>query len=119
MIVYDVTDPESFRQVEMWMGEVDKFAAPNVNRLLIGNKIDLAGERKVKTEEGAALAKKYGIKFLETSAKAATNVVDAFKEMTKEMHSRIIKKPTPGPVVPTPSTTTKKSTNSQLSYLFR
>jgi len=100
MVVYDITDPESFKSVEMWMGEIDKFAAAGVNKLLIGNKLDMASERKVSTEQGAALAKQYGIKFLETSAKNATNVLDAFKTMTGEMHARITKKstikPTPG-----------------------
>ncbi len=59
-------------------------------------------ERKVSTEEGAALAKKYGIKFLETSAKNSTNVIDAFKAMTAEMHTRIMKKK-PTSAGPTPS----------------
>jgi Ras-related protein Rab-1A len=93
MIVYDVTDRDSFKAVEMWMGEVDKFAAPTVSRLLIGNKCDLNNERKVPVEEGQALAKKLGIKFVETSAKMAMAVSDAFKTMTQEMHTRINKKP--------------------------
>ena len=101
MVVYDITDPESFKSVEMWMGEIDKFAAAGVSKLLIGNKLDMASERKVSTEEGAALAKRYNIKFLETSAKSSTNVLDAFKTMTAEMHNRVAKKttsakPTPG-----------------------
>jgi GTPase SAR1 family protein len=101
MVVYDLTDPESFKNVEMWMGEIDKFAASGVSKLLIGNKLDMAADRKVSTEEGAALAKKYNIKFLETSAKSSTNVLDAFKTMTEEMHARVSKKtssvkPTPG-----------------------
>lgn len=93
MIVYDITDRDSFSAVEMWMGEVDKFAAPTVNRLLIGNKCDLTSERKVSMEEGQALAKKHGLKFIETSAKNTANVIEAFKVMTGEMHSRILKKP--------------------------
>ncbi len=94
MIVYDITDPESFKAVEMWMGEIEKFAAAGVSKLLIGNKLDMAGERKVSTEQGAALAKHYGIKFLETSAKSATNVLEAFKTMTGEMYNRVAKKNT-------------------------
>ena len=98
MIVYDITDAESFNAVQMWMAEVEKFAAPNVSKLLIGNKLDLAHDRKVTTEQGAALAKQYGIKFLETSAKNSTNVHQAFKTMTGEMHTRIMKKTTPKPM---------------------
>ena len=94
MIVYDITDPESFKSVEMWMGEIDKFAAAGVSKLLIGNKLDMATERRVSTEQGAALAKHYGIKFLETSAKSAANVLEAFKTMTQEMYGRVAKKNT-------------------------
>ena len=52
MIVYDITDRESFKSVDNWMSEVDKFASQNVNKLLIGNKIDLTSDREVTYEEG-------------------------------------------------------------------
>jgi len=114
MIVYDVTDPESFKAVEMWMGEIEKFAAAGVSKLLIGNKCDLATERKVTTEQGQALAKHYGIKFLETSAKNSTNVLEAFKTMTGEMYNRVAKKntlkATPGNTMEKPRSIFKKNT---------
>jgi Ras-related protein Rab-8A len=46
----------------------------HVNKILIGNKCDMDGEREVSTEEGAQLAAEYGIQFFETSAKNDTNV---------------------------------------------
>ena len=93
MIVYDITDIDSFNSVEMWMAEVDKFASPSVNRLLIGNKVDLSAQRKIPFEKGAALAKEHKIKFLETSAKSTTNVIEAFKTMTEEVFGRMVKTP--------------------------
>lgn len=45
-----------------------------MNKILIGNKCDMDGEREVSTEEGAQLAAEYGIQFFETSAKNDTNV---------------------------------------------
>lgn len=95
MVVYDVTDEESFKAVEMWVEEINKFATSGVCKLLIGNKIDLTSERKVSKEQGVALAKHYGAKYVETSAKDATNVQQAFKLMTQEMYGRSSKKPTP------------------------
>ena len=78
------------------MTEVEKHAAANVNKVLIGNKLDLSDSRKVTKEEGAALAKHYGMKFIETSARTSSNVHDAFKMMATEIQTRIAAKPTPG-----------------------
>ena len=95
MIVYDVTDPDSFRAVDGWLADVDKLASSSVTKLLIGNKADLAGQRKITYEEGLALAKKCGMHFLETSAKSATNVQESFRLLTEQIYNRVIKNPTP------------------------
>lgn len=41
IVVYDITDRQSFESIREWMGEVRKFAKPNVIILLVGNKKDL------------------------------------------------------------------------------
>ena len=46
--------------------------------ILIGNKKDLEDKRQVTYEEGESFAKENGLMFLETSAKTAYNVVEAF-----------------------------------------
>eukprot|EP00826_Nyctotherus_ovalis_P029922 TRINITY_DN2373_c0_g2_i12.p3 TRINITY_DN2373_c0_g2~~TRINITY_DN2373_c0_g2_i12.p3 ORF type:complete len:107 (-),score=31.28 TRINITY_DN2373_c0_g2_i12:150-470(-) len=76
----------------MWIGEVNRLAMANVAKILVGNKADLTAERRVSHEEGEGLAKKYGIKFLESSAKSAFNVLDVFQTMTKEMLEKVNKK---------------------------
>ena len=91
MVVYDVTDVESFKAVESWLTEVDKRASASVSKLLIGNKADLAGQRKVTYEEGLEMAKKWGMGFLETSAKSGTNIRESFKVLTEEIHGKITK----------------------------
>lgn len=88
IVVYDITDRESFDQVTHWMGEVDNHAAAEVCRLLVGNKADLEDKRAVKTEEGEALARQYGIPFMETSAKASQGVDDMFMTMTQAMKKK-------------------------------
>ncbi len=93
IIVYDVTDRDSFDNVRQWMHEIDRFANENVNRLLVANKCDLEGQRKVPYEEGAQIAKHYQIPFLETSAKNAINVEETFLTMTREIQERIQKQP--------------------------
>ena len=89
VIVYDITDRDSFESVKNWMVEIDKYAQENVNKLLIGNKCDLTSKRQVAHEEGAELAKQLRIEFLETSAKEVTNVENLFKNMAESILTRI------------------------------
>jgi len=74
IIVYDVTNKDSFDNVRQWMQEIDRFATENVNKLLIGNKCDLEEKREVSYEEGLELAKNFDVPFLEVSAKNSTNI---------------------------------------------
>lgn len=55
ILVYDITDRQSFKDIENWLAEVDKFGNENVVKLLVGNKSDLENNRQVKTEEGINL----------------------------------------------------------------
>ncbi|KAK5843294.1 hypothetical protein PVK06_005746 [Gossypium arboreum] len=79
-IVYDVTDQESFNNVKQWLSEIDRYASDNVNKLLVENKCDLTANKVVSYETAKAFADEIGIPFLETSAKDATNVEQAFME---------------------------------------
>jgi hypothetical protein len=45
--VYDITDRDSFENVKQWLNEIERFACPNVNKLLVGNKCDLEAKRAV------------------------------------------------------------------------
>lgn len=85
IIVYDVTDRESFNSVKRWMAEIKKHTQADVLRLLVANKTDMSDKREVKTEEGLNLASSYGVGFVEASAKDATNVTEAFTRLSKEM----------------------------------
>ena len=88
LLVYDVTDEQSFHNVATWMDQIDQHADRSVNRILLGNKCDLL-ERVVSTERGQQLAKKYGIPFFETSAKSDFNVTEAFETMAFEVRKRL------------------------------
>ena len=74
IIVYDVTDRDSFENVRQWMHEIERFANPGVCKILVGNKCDMEEIRKVTHDEGAELARHFEIPFLETSAKNSINV---------------------------------------------
>ena len=84
-MVYDVTNQDSFEHVEDWLGEVNRYANENTAKLLVGNKADLI-DRKVVSEEAARrFADKLGVSLVETSAKASTNVDEAFLTMAREL----------------------------------
>jgi len=53
--------------------------------MLVGNKCDKTYEREVSREEGAALARKFGCEFLETSAKTAQNVERLFTNLVRTL----------------------------------
>jgi len=85
ILVYDITDLDSFNNLNSWLMEIEKNASKNAYKILIGNKSDLENERKVKFSQGKEFAKQYGMKFFETSAKNTTNVIEAFTAITKEI----------------------------------
>eukprot|EP00922_Rhytidocystis_sp_ex-Travisia-forbesii_P038040 GHVS01056656.1.p1 GENE.GHVS01056656.1~~GHVS01056656.1.p1 ORF type:complete len:203 (+),score=12.36 GHVS01056656.1:178-786(+) len=89
IIVYDVTDKESFNNVKTWMQEIDRYAVDNVNKLLVGNKCDLGSKKVVSYNQGKELADSFHMPFIETSAKNAHNVEQAFQMMASEIKHRV------------------------------
>ena len=92
LVVYDITDRESFENLNSWLIEIEKNANKNVYKLLIGNKCDLEEKRKVSYQEGKDFATSNGMQFIETSAKADTKVKDAFELLTQEIIKSTITK---------------------------
>ncbi|KAM8904542.1 ras-related protein Rab-1B-like isoform 1-T1 [Spinachia spinachia] len=89
IIVYDVTEQESFHNVKQWLDEIDRYACENVSRLLVGNKSDLVSKKVVDIATAQDLALSLKVPFLETSAKSSDNVERAFLTMASEIHKRV------------------------------
>jgi len=53
--------------------------------IVVANKADLEYERQVGTHEGRDLAKHFGCRFIETSAKQRLNVDEAFFNLVREI----------------------------------
>jgi Ras-related protein Rab-1A len=100
---------DSFNNVKQWLQEIDRYATEGVNKLLVGNKSDMADKKVVeytvakvrvlgsvvRTPKLTSLgvqefADSLGIPFLETSAKNATNVEQAFLTMARQIKVRTI-----------------------------
>ena len=85
LLIYDISARDSFKELENWLGEVERNATPQVLKILIGNKCDLDEQRQITVDEGEAFAARNGMKFIETSAKNNTNVNEAFEALAKIM----------------------------------
>jgi Ras-related protein Rab-2A len=89
MLVYDITRRETFEHLTTWLDDAKAHSSSQMVIMLIGNKCDLEVKREVKYEEGEAFAKEHGLIFMETSAKTAQNVEEAFINTAKEIYSKI------------------------------
>ena len=85
LLLYDVTDKDSFKNLSNWLIEIEKNASKNVLKVLIGNKSDLEDKRLVSYNQGKEFADTYGLKFIETSAKKNLNVNEAFETLGREL----------------------------------
>ena len=93
IILYDITQKSSFEHIRNWITEIDKFGKQGVLKVIVGNKLDLENNRKIKKEDAENLALKYGVKLWEVSAKDNTNIEEMFVDTIKtllERNSKII-----------------------------
>ena len=89
IIVYDITNRESFNNVNVWLEECKSQTSKTTFIVLVGNKSDLEDERQVTKEEGQELAEKLGIPFFEASAKTGDNVREIFYNSIDEIAKKI------------------------------
>ena len=85
MVVYDITNMDSFRHVQNWIEDIRNQSPKTVLIILIGNKIDLEDKRVISYDEGSEFAIKNGIIFGETSAKSGDGIDDIFLKSAKEI----------------------------------
>ncbi|XP_068654611.1 ras-related protein RABF2a-like [Aristolochia californica] len=85
IIVYDITNAASFTRAKKWVQEIQAQGSSSTVIAVAGNKADLLEARQVTTEEGQMYAQENGLFFMETSAKAATNVNEIFYEIAKRL----------------------------------
>ncbi len=90
LLVYDITRRETFTQLEKWLAEARENASDNMVIMLIGNKVDLDHKRAVTYQDGSDFASKNHLIFLETSAKTAANVEEAFVQTAQKIYQNIL-----------------------------
>lgn len=90
-LVYDITNKDSFINVQTWIDECKSQCPSTITLFLIGNKTDLNDNRAVTYEEGENLAKLNDMKFFETSAKENFNINEVFNTSAQDIASKIDK----------------------------
>jgi small GTP-binding protein len=96
LIVYSITKKETFSAIDFWMKSLRDHADGQIVVFVVGNKTDLAGQRQITAEEGAAKAESCGAEFAEVSAKTGYGIGDLFVAiphafMEKEAQGRAAK----------------------------
>ena len=81
IVVYDITNKDSFNGAKAWVKELRRRGDPNVVIALAGNKSDLEHKRAVELEDAQTYAQENNILHVETSAKNAKNVKELFVEI--------------------------------------
>ena len=79
LIVYDITDVDSFQKMSMWVTELRQQLGPDLPIIIVGNKCDLEKNRQIKLVEAEGYARKLGLDHFSASARTGLNVVEIFK----------------------------------------
>ncbi|KAK5577644.1 hypothetical protein RB653_002587 [Dictyostelium firmibasis] len=85
IIVYDCTNEISFKNVDTWLCDANRYTAETCIKCIVGNKSDLEDENVVDLNLVNQFAAKENIKFYETSAKNSKNVEECFISLAKDL----------------------------------
>jgi len=88
MIVFDLTNQKSFKNLEKWLLEVERYAESDVLKMILANKSDLTGDRFVSREELKEFCDLKSIQFLEVSAMSGENIEKAFQRLALNILER-------------------------------
>jgi Ras-related protein Rab-1A len=86
IVVYDITNIDSFNNVKNWLDEIYKYSPNNIKILLVGNKCDLKYGRQVDREVAEDYAFLNNLLFIETSAKNAINIEEIYNKIVKNIY---------------------------------
>ena len=87
MVVYDVTNSESFENLKYWISSIQKNTDNNkvsIPVIILGNKIDVE-DREIKNEDAEKYAEENKYKYFETSAKTGEGIDDAIRELVNQV----------------------------------
>jgi small GTP-binding protein len=84
LVVYDVTQLDSFEAMEQWCNELTEKAPPDLQMVIVGNKIDLVEDRVVQTDAADQWATDHNAKaYMEVSAKTGQGIMQLFGKVAE------------------------------------
>ncbi|XP_017773733.1 PREDICTED: ras-like protein 3 [Nicrophorus vespilloides] len=89
ILVYSITAQSTFNDLQDLREQILRVKdTDDVPMVLVGNKCDLEDERVVGKDLGGNLARTFNCAFMETSAKAKTNVSEIFYDLVKQINKK-------------------------------
>lgn len=85
LLVYDITDAESFVKVKKWVKELRKIVGNDIAIAIAGNKIDLEKNRHVNEKEALEYAASVGAQHFHTSAKSNRGLDEVFNDLATKL----------------------------------
>lgn len=88
VLVYDITDADSFTKVKNWVKELRKMLGSDISLAIAGNKSDLEKQRHVSHEAAEEYAKTVNAHHFMTSAKLNRGIEELFLDLSQQMMSK-------------------------------
>ena len=88
ILVYDITDRDSFDKVRTWVEELRLYLSKDTPIAIAGNKCDMASTRQIDKDEAIEYAKSVKAKHFDTSAKTGQGIEELFVEISKAILRR-------------------------------
>ncbi|KAF8363626.1 hypothetical protein PRIPAC_90549 [Pristionchus pacificus] len=89
-LVFDISNRDSFEAIARWYAELENACdISNLSLVLVGNKTDLAEERKVSEDEARALADEKSMVYVETSALQNRGISEMMRVMADLLIERL------------------------------
>ncbi|XP_019871186.1 ras-related protein Rab-8A-like [Aethina tumida] len=87
LLLYDVTNLESFNHITYWLQNIEENASPHVITVLAGNKCD-SSDRIVDTDSGQKIAEHFDLPFFEVSCKDNINIETSFMNLARKIRDK-------------------------------
>jgi len=88
LLVYDITDFESFAKVQKWVKELRSIVGNDISIVIAGNKVDLEKRRAVVEADALAYAASVGAQHMYTSAKLNQGLEEIFVAIATRVNAR-------------------------------
>ncbi|XP_053975359.1 ras-related protein Rab-13 [Hylaeus anthracinus] len=88
LLMYDVTNLESFNHMSYWLQNIQENASPDVVKVLTANKCDVTANRAVNVEWGQKIAEHFDMPFFEVSCKENINIEKAFLTLARRIREQ-------------------------------